>query len=419
MPNPRTSSRQRLIRAALSLFAEQGITDTTTKQISEAAGVNEATLFRQFGNKHGLLLAVLQEGDVFQRLSQVLVHQAERNSKGASDFADVLRIYATAFLHALDQVPELVRSLIGEAGRYPDENRVALGQGFTQANQCVATYFAKESDRHPIPSSLSPNVLASMIHNLLLGYAAVELTSDNHGLWSSRVQFVEQLVTLLCQPAPLASAPAALLNTETSESDIMTTQALPALVIDLPASLVHEILLRAKKRGPQPYAIVYTLFGAGVSPEELIDLERSHHISNRDQHLLQITHGKSRQVPINQWIMGKRYGTYQKNPLTQWLRSRKDEEPSLFVAQDQTPLTLPDLQTLWTDVTDDLSTLAGQSPQIAQTQQTWCVELLMRGVTPENMQILTGWTLDQLNPYMQRAVEKAAIDQAMQLDKKN
>jgi len=37
------------------LFAAQGMTETTTREIAELAEVNEVTLFRHFGNKHNLL----------------------------------------------------------------------------------------------------------------------------------------------------------------------------------------------------------------------------------------------------------------------------------------------------------------------------------------------------------------------------
>ena len=67
-----SSTRQRLIDATLLLFAKQGIAETTTKQIAEQGEVNEVTLFRQFGNKQGLLLAVLEESEVFDRLAPVV-----------------------------------------------------------------------------------------------------------------------------------------------------------------------------------------------------------------------------------------------------------------------------------------------------------------------------------------------------------
>jgi AcrR family transcriptional regulator len=48
-------SRDKLLRAATELYAETGFRGTTTRRIARRAGVNEVTLFRQFGSKNALL----------------------------------------------------------------------------------------------------------------------------------------------------------------------------------------------------------------------------------------------------------------------------------------------------------------------------------------------------------------------------
>ena len=61
---PRTSGHERqasLISAAASLFATNGFTGTTTKQIAKAAGVSEALLFKHFPTKQALYTAILAE----------------------------------------------------------------------------------------------------------------------------------------------------------------------------------------------------------------------------------------------------------------------------------------------------------------------------------------------------------------------
>jgi len=45
---------ENIMRVAITLFAEQGYYQTTTKQIAEKAGVNELTIFRHFGSKSNL-----------------------------------------------------------------------------------------------------------------------------------------------------------------------------------------------------------------------------------------------------------------------------------------------------------------------------------------------------------------------------
>ena len=50
----------RILDAAARLFAERGYQATTTRQIADLAEVNEVTLFRGFGNKQGVLAAVVE-----------------------------------------------------------------------------------------------------------------------------------------------------------------------------------------------------------------------------------------------------------------------------------------------------------------------------------------------------------------------
>lgn len=392
MSTPRNTTRQRLIQAALELFTAHGVTDTTTKQIAELADVNEVTLFRHFGNKHGLLLAAIEEAAVFTELGQTLVQQADQ-----ADYIDqALKEYATTCLEALERVPEMVRSVVGEAGQYPAENRKALGRGLTQANRYVAEYFDQMIQRRQMQPNLSAETLASLLNGMLLGYAVIEFTSEFHELWQSREEFITNLVTLFLQGA------------------IQSTQATPSEVRDLPADTVHLILQRAKKRGLQDYAIAYVLFGAGLSSSEIIQLTRSDYHYTRHQQQLHITQGLVRYVPLNQWILGKRYGSYLKNPLTQWLKSRKDVLPAMFLTSSGQPITEADLLQRWSSLTEDV--LNEQPLLIEQAYQTWCVELLMRGVTIADLQVLTRRDMTQLQPFVDRAREKAALEQAIRLD---
>jgi AcrR family transcriptional regulator len=408
-PNP---TRQRLIHAALELFASQGVTETTTRQIAEMAGVNEVTLFRQFKNKHGLLLAVIEDAAVFTNLGQNLVRQASQTD----NIYQALKDYATASLQALEQVPEVVRSVVGEAGQFPSENREALGRGFTQANRYVAEYFATVINRGQLQTYLPAEKLASLLNGMLLGYAVIEFTSEFHQLWQSRDDFLENLVTLFLHGAVSPQSNSTLIGD--SPTRLSSLENSPEKVVDLPTGLVHTILQRARKAGIQEYALIYTLFGAGLSPREITRLERSHYIHDAHQQLLQITGDTVRQVPVNQWIMGKRYGSYLRNPLTQCLKERRDNETALFLNALGKPLTELELRQMWQILTEGLLTLEGLPPAIEQAQQTWCVEMLMRGITPEDLGILTGWSATKLRPYITRAREKIALNQALRLDQK-
>ncbi|QUY40912.1 TetR/AcrR family transcriptional regulator [Acaryochloris marina] len=394
------STRQRLIQSALQLFITQGISGTTTRQIAEAAEVNEVTLFRHFGSKHGLLLGVLEESTAFQSLGQALNSHNQSSESTEQAFQE----YASYCLHALEQVPDLIRSLVGEANQYPADNRLALGKRMTEVTQYMAQYLESFMAQRQLTPQFSTEKLASLLECLLLGYAVIEFTSEYHQLWNHQDDFLEHAVQMILFGS-IAS------GTVVSPSPQTTT-----VVADLPAETVHLILRQAKKQSTQDHALAYVLFGAGLSSSEVIDLLRSQQISNNQQHLLQIQ--ASRQVAVNQWVMGKRLGSYTSNPLTKWLKFRKDDEPTMFVDDQQQPLTLTTLADRWKSWTEGMTTLAGHPPHLEQAQHTWCIDMLMRGVTLDILSLLTGWTLEQLHPYDQRAKEKAALEQATRLDQK-
>ncbi|HUA07723.1 MAG TPA: TetR/AcrR family transcriptional regulator [Candidatus Acidoferrales bacterium] len=53
-------TRDRIVAAARDVIKRKGKRGATTREIAEVAGVNEATLFRHFGNKDALIIAVVK-----------------------------------------------------------------------------------------------------------------------------------------------------------------------------------------------------------------------------------------------------------------------------------------------------------------------------------------------------------------------
>ena len=403
MPSQLISARQRLIQSALELFTVQGISATTTKQIAEKAEVNEVTLFRNFGNKHGLLLSVLEESAAFKNLGESLVQRASPSG----DIYQALKDYISDSLHALERIPELVRSVVGEANQYPMENRRAIGRGLTEANRYVAQYLATVIQQGDLNTYLPAEKLASLLNAMILGYAVIEFTSEFHELWEDRDDFLENLVKLFLHGAMSSSVKSATVGKNVPE------------VADLPVGLVHKIIQQSKKLSTQDYALAYVLFGAGLSLREIVSLQKNHQICDDSGHFLQVTTPEvRRQVPVNQWILGKRYGSYSNNPLIKWLKSRKDSQPAMFVNKIGEPMTESDLLQNWQVWTHGLLTPQGKPPTITQTQHTWCVEMLMRGMSEENLSILSGCDRLLLQSYAKRAKEKTALEQATRLDHK-
>jgi AcrR family transcriptional regulator len=405
MPTPQKSTKARLIEAALDLFAERGVTETTTKAVAERAQVNEVTLFRNFGNKYRLLLAVIQDSAVFAKLVHALVEQA--NAK--DNVAEFLQEYAQESLRTLNKAPDLVRSIVGEAGNYPVENRMALGKGLNEANRYVADYLEQAIAKENLSSDLTSEQIVNLLNFLLIGYFIVESSTEGYINWSDHNKFLDSLVTLFLQGSFTSDSKV----TETSIVKVESQE-----IADLPASLVRSLFKQAKKAGKQEYALIYVLFGAGLSLTEVLHLKRSHSIVEPQQHLLQVNYGHERQVPLNQWVMGFRYGSNSVNPLIQWLKSRKDDQPAIFINDASDAISAAEVQTMWRNLTSDLLTPQGESPGINQARQTWCVEMFMRGMEIEDLSLLSGIDIEHLQQYAQRARNKAALESAARLDKK-
>ena len=58
-----TKKKEKILNSALVLFAEDGFKSTSTSKVAKKAGVSEGLIFRHFGNKDGLLEAIIQMGE--------------------------------------------------------------------------------------------------------------------------------------------------------------------------------------------------------------------------------------------------------------------------------------------------------------------------------------------------------------------
>jgi len=58
-----TEKQEKILQAALRLFARDGFNSTSTSKVAACAGVSEGLIFRHFRNKEGLLEAIIKEGE--------------------------------------------------------------------------------------------------------------------------------------------------------------------------------------------------------------------------------------------------------------------------------------------------------------------------------------------------------------------
>jgi AcrR family transcriptional regulator len=102
--------RRVIIDAALALFARKGFRGTTTKEIAEAAGCSEATIFKYFTSKDELYSAILE---VKSAIEETMARAAEAAAK--NDDAGVFRAVGLEALTRTEQDPSLMRLLLYSA----------------------------------------------------------------------------------------------------------------------------------------------------------------------------------------------------------------------------------------------------------------------------------------------------------------
>jgi AcrR family transcriptional regulator len=87
-PQSEDQTRTRILKAAQRLFASLGYDGTTTRELAQAAGVAEGTLFRHFANKKAILIEVATQGWI-EILTDLLTELSEMGSYKA--VAQVMR----------------------------------------------------------------------------------------------------------------------------------------------------------------------------------------------------------------------------------------------------------------------------------------------------------------------------------------
>lgn len=108
---------ERILRAFLALASERGMAAVTTRDIARAAGVNEVTIFRHFGDKAGLALAAVrayQPVDIIEAYPTAI--DTSTRERCAADLGRCLRmLYDQLRAH-----PELLQFGLADAARHPD-----------------------------------------------------------------------------------------------------------------------------------------------------------------------------------------------------------------------------------------------------------------------------------------------------------
>jgi AcrR family transcriptional regulator len=108
-------NRDKVLAAAEKLFGEREADCVTMDAIAAEAGVGKGTLFRGFGDRAGLVLALLQEHET--RLQEAIIRGPAPLGPGAPPIERLIA-FGTALLKHMAQHGELIAAAEGRLDRY-------------------------------------------------------------------------------------------------------------------------------------------------------------------------------------------------------------------------------------------------------------------------------------------------------------
>lgn len=163
------SARKRatILSAGQALFLKHGYQGTSVDQIAAEAEVSKQTVYKHFGDKQELLLAIVNEA-----LQSTVTPFLDRIAAltDSTDLPADLVALADDYLRAVLQEPvvQLRRLVVGEANRVPALARLYYEQAPTRALQAFADTFRALADRGLLDAA-DPAVAAEHFAFLVVG----------------------------------------------------------------------------------------------------------------------------------------------------------------------------------------------------------------------------------------------------------
>ncbi len=146
--------RNEILAAAAEVFAQHGFRGSTTRRIAEAAGVNEITIFRQFGSKEALLREAMQH----MTDSAGLVVLPEIPSNPERELTD----WSESFIQHLRLRSSIIRKTMGEIEERPEMCECASAVP-TQASNELCKYLVALRRQGRTSEKFDPKTAAAML----------------------------------------------------------------------------------------------------------------------------------------------------------------------------------------------------------------------------------------------------------------
>ena len=193
-PKRANDKRERILRAAIQVFARKGFYATRVSEIAKAAGVADGTIYLYFENKDHVLVSIFE--DRITKLIEVLRREIEE----AEGFENKLRRVVELQLGLLEGQRDLAEVITVNLRQSSTLLKQYAAPLFTEYLELIAGVIAEGRREGIVRSDLGPRVVSRALWGALDGVALTwALGSSKGGKPESLRRAATQIATVFLQ----------------------------------------------------------------------------------------------------------------------------------------------------------------------------------------------------------------------------
>lgn len=197
---PSPEKRQAIMSAALVAFAGRGVEATTTREIVDAAGTTERTMFKHFGSKEGLIHAVI-DGALTKLLSEgAFTRINDPRPFTRVEFATWHREFLHERVESSRAAPENYAVIFRELLRHEGFRKSFASKWAELVFLPLAQHLGRMQEAGAVGRKQTAAELAGAFYSLSIGYLLTRFTLMPGLPWNetSEIQGVVDMFQALC-----------------------------------------------------------------------------------------------------------------------------------------------------------------------------------------------------------------------------
>ncbi|MEO1007197.1 MAG: TetR/AcrR family transcriptional regulator [Planctomycetota bacterium] len=174
---PAAQRRAQLLDTAAELFATRGYAKATTSELARAAGVTEPIIYRHFGSKRELFVALIQ------RTSEETIAFWEQQLASTDTPAERLATLVDGNPMVHERFQDAYRVILQAITEVDDEGiQRALQEHMAAVHAFLAREIEAAQDAHQVTKKYSPEIIGWLLIDLGLGFGVLSAWGvEGHG----------------------------------------------------------------------------------------------------------------------------------------------------------------------------------------------------------------------------------------------